>query len=432
MNPSKHASKNLFIPLSKETVHSLYALSEKSLVTAIVFSVLTTFALYSQLGSEVLLWCLGVMLLTLFRLFAALRFKHNPSRYTLKTWQVLFVTFALLTGLGFSSLGFLLMYGLSHYYQLFVLAALLGLTAGASISLSSDFRVAIVYISIIILPLVLSFTLQDHALGIVIPITLLLFYFSQIVMILKSYAQETTIHALVQDNKDLLAENKQFIADMVHQIRTPLTVIIANTSLIEMKSDAKIDKHIKQINASIFMLNNAYEDLSYLISHDSMHYPLKNINLSQQLQERIDFFKEMLASGQHHIHHAIDPNLMLCMNDTELERLIDNNISNALKHSVKQSDINITLSKQDEMLYLSFCSKGAAIKEPVKIFEKNVTHNPSVKRSLGLGLYMVKNICDKNNITYHVESKEGHNTFVFCFSKKSSLNTVSLLNDTLG
>ncbi len=42
----------------------------------------------------------------------------------------------------------------------------------------------------------------------------------------------------IEHNQLLLNENKQFIADMVHQIRTPLTVIMTNTSLIEMKSES--------------------------------------------------------------------------------------------------------------------------------------------------------------------------------------------------
>ena len=56
------------------------------------------------------------------------------------------------------------------------------------------------------------------------------------------------------------------------------------------------------------------------------------------------------------------------------------------------------------------------IEEPKKIFDKNFRENNS-QRSLGLGLYMVKSICDKNNVIYNVESQDGVNKFIYSFYK---------------
>ncbi len=140
------------------------------------------------------------------------------------------------------------------------------------------------------------------------------------------------------------------------------------------------------------------------------------IDFTQHLQERIHFFKEMLDETQHTMHQEIEVGITLHMNDTELERLIDNNISNALKHSLKQSDIYISLYTEEQKRVLRFTSKGKAIKEPFKIFEKNYTENPSAKRSLGLGLHMVKNICDKHGIGYLVERENDYNIFVYTFT----------------
>lgn len=49
------------------------------------------------------------------------------------------------------------------------------------------------------------------------------------------------------------------------------------------------------------------------------------------------------------------------------------------------------------------------------IFDKNYTENHNSKRSLGLGLHMVKNICEKNAITYSANAKEDINTFTYVF-----------------
>lgn len=397
------------------TVTTLYALSEKSLMTAIVFVIINILALYSELGVHIWIWGGVVVLLSLLRLYVAHLFKTSLHRYSIEVWYIIFVVFSLFTALAASTLGFVLIHTLNDYYQLYVLASLLGLTAGATISLSSDFRVAVAYISIIILPLGVSLAMHDSPLNILILLMLLLFFFAQVIMIAKSYAQDKQIRDLMQTNKALLVENKQFIADMVHQIRTPLTVIMTNTSLIEMKADANISSNVGQINSAIGMLNNAYEDLSYIISNDTIEYKPTEINFSHFMQDRIDFFKSIAEDNHKMIEADISNDITILMNDTELERLVDNNITNAIKHSKDNSNIKIILEKKESDIVLKFISEGKTIKDASKVFDKNYTENHNAKRSLGLGLNMVKNICEKNHVNYNAHSKESINTFSYIF-----------------
>lgn len=226
------------------------------------------------------------------------------------------------------------------------------------------------------------------------------------------------LNSEVQKNQLLLSQNKQFIADMVHQIRTPLTVIMTNSSLIEMKGYDDVQSFVKQINSSISMLSNSYEDLSYIISHDSIEYKAVNINFTKFINERIEFFKHILEANNKTLEYKIEPEINIFMNDVELERLIDNNISNAIKHSIRNAKISIDLQKDSnhDIIILSFKSEGKVIKNPDLLFDKNYRETDS-KRSLGLGLHMVKNICDKNHITYEVVSLNNINSFTYTFKK---------------
>ncbi|MBT8348758.1 MAG: HAMP domain-containing histidine kinase, partial [Sulfurovum sp.] len=219
----------------------------------------------------------------------------------------------------------------------------------------------------------------------------------------------------IEHNQLLLTENKEFIADMVHQIRTPLSVIMTNTSLIEMKSESEVSSYITQINSAINMLSNSYEDLSYIISNDTIDYKATDIDLSYFLHERIDFFEVIAQANEKSISTQIQNGINVTINDTELERLIDNNLSNALKHSIDKSDIEVILEKSISGIVLKFHSKGNKIRNVSKLFDKNYTESNGAKRSLGLGLNMVKNICEKNHIQYSVTSKEGSNTFTYIF-----------------
>lgn len=220
---------------------------------------------------------------------------------------------------------------------------------------------------------------------------------------------------LIENNQHLLNENKQFIADMVHQIRTPLSVIMTNTSLIEMKSDIQISSYITQINSAINMLSNSYEDLSYIISNDVIEYKPLELDFTDFLHERIDFFEVIADANNKTISTNIENDIKIYINDTELERLIDNNLSNAIKHSNDNSEIKVILKKVNSEIILQFISKGKHIYNISKIFDKNYTESYGAKRSLGLGLHMVKSICEKNDIYYAVNSINNINTFTYIF-----------------
>ncbi|HEY9129369.1 MAG TPA: HAMP domain-containing sensor histidine kinase [Sulfurovum sp.] len=231
----------------------------------------------------------------------------------------------------------------------------------------------------------------------------------------KYNALYTKLQEQIENNKLLLNENKQFIADLVHQIRTPLSVIMTNSSLIEMKTDQQVSSYTQQINSAINMLSNSYEDLAYIITHDTIQYKPKEIDLTRFLHERIDFFEVIANANGKTISTDIADDLKIVMNDTELERIIDNNLSNAIKHSNDKSEIKIILEKINSDIILQFISSGENIKNVDRLFDKNYSEVNTAKRSLGLGLHMVKNICDKNKIFYSVRSEEHTNVFTYIF-----------------
>ncbi len=533
-------------PIDKSVVTTLYELSQKSLTTAIIFTILITIFLYSELSYSIVLWASILVPFLLFRLYQTYLFKKNPQLYSIEIWYKKFMTYAFVTGLMVSILGFVFIHYVDTYHQLFILASLLGLTAGATTSLSSDFRIAIAYISILMIPLILSMIMISTSLSLILAILMILFFLSQAVMIRQNYAQtqkikelkvqkdlldnlfseaplgmfsydknlnilytnrqlrdifevknlttvgmnlnslfDSTIidvfhniitqgtqsysgpfitindsnlwievtgfsfknanddilggigiikdktkeythkkeleslHKKLQDqiehNQFLLEENKRFISDMVHQIRTPLSVIMTNSSLIEMKTEGEVSSYVTQINSAINMLSNSYEDLSYIITNDTIEYKHIEINLTKFLNDRIDFFEVIAHANNKSIITNIDNNINITMNDTELERLIDNNISNAIKHSYDKSEIEIVLERNNSEIVLQFISKGVKINNVSKLFNKNYTESSGAKRSLGLGLNMVKNICKENNIRYSAHSQNNTNTFTYIF-----------------
>jgi signal transduction histidine kinase len=212
-------------------------------------------------------------------------------------------------------------------------------------------------------------------------------------------------------NISLLEENKRFIADTVHQIRTPLTNIMMNGELIKkFNNNNSLNIFLEQIDASINMLSNSYEDLSYLITSNSLEYKEKEIDFKEAIKDRIKFFKTMSKVNFKPIKDNLQSDILININDIELERLIDNNISNAIKYGFIEKDINVMLKKIGKITILEFRSYGNEIRNKQLVFKKNYREDDG-KRGLGLGLFMVCNICKKYDIEYEVLYENNQNIF---------------------
>ena len=227
-----------------------------------------------------------------------------------------------------------------------------------------------------------------------------------------SYRQR--LNEEIEKNKKLLLNNKRFIIDTVHQLKTPLSIITLNSDFLKMQlKDKNMEDTLNEIDAAIAMFTNSYEDLSYLASQDTVEYKPVKLDVSEILKKRVDFFMPLAKARNKILIYEIDDNIYFNINKVELERLIDNNVSNAIDYS-KGKEIKIILKKLKDGFVLRFESFGEKILNPDKIFEKNYREQDH-KRGLGIGLNIVKKICEKYNISYKVISKEGQNIFEYVF-----------------
>ena len=218
----------------------------------------------------------------------------------------------------------------------------------------------------------------------------------------------------IERNKQLLMENRRFIIDTVHQIKTPLSIIILNSDFIKMNvKNQKLLEALDEIDASISMLTTSYEDLSYISSEKLVEYKSSYINISNILNERIKFFSNLAKAKDKKLIVNIEEHLKFKINKVEIERIIDNNITNAIEYS-KEKEIYVKLKKENKEIIFEVISIGEKIQNPNKIFEKNYREHIH-KRGLGLGLNIVKNICDKYNILYKTYYKNGSNVFEYKF-----------------
>ncbi len=182
-------------------VIALYTLSTRALLVVVMLAILIITALYPILDGSILVWALILMLLTGYRLYSAYIFKENPKKYAMALWYKKFIFDAILTALVFSTLGFIFIHQVDHYYQLYIVAVLVGLSLGSTVSLSADARLNIMYSAILLLPLIFTMAfLYDTPLHIILTISLILYFLAQVTNIYNMYQQKNAFNTLQSEH----------------------------------------------------------------------------------------------------------------------------------------------------------------------------------------------------------------------------------------
>ena len=224
---------------------------------------------------------------------------------------------------------------------------------------------------------------------------------------------EYKVDEKTKEFRKLIDSQKKFINNSVHEINTPLSIIQTNIDLLKMNTPN--NKYITNIESGAKIIQYIYDDLSYLIKKDRVVYKKEYLNLSSILSQRLDFFDEIAISNSLHFISNIEEDIYIKFNITEFQRIIDNNLSNAIKYSYANSHIFIKLQyTNDDQVEFSISTNSKKIESQSKIFDDFYRENNN-RGGFGLGLKIVKEICDKNLVIIKLESNEQETKFTYRF-----------------
>lgn len=245
-------------------------------------------------------------------------------------------------------------------------------------------------------------------------VMLILFSVVILVFILSMYFLQTFAKPFKKLNETL----DNFIKDSVHEINTPLSIINVNIDLYNRKNEP--NKYMQRMKAASKVLSNIYNDMDYLIKYERLANEKERIDMAVFLEERIEYFTEVARMKNIVINSDIENCPEIEMNPKQLQRVIDNNISNAIKYSYENAEIDISLYTQDAQCYMSFQDYGVGIEKVDEIFSRYYREDVS-KGGFGIGLNIVKSIIDAQNIELQIDStpKKG-STFLYIFPKSNT------------
>ena len=199
-------------------------------------------------------------------------------------------------------------------------------------------------------------------------------------------------------------QQKQFVADASHELKTPLTVILANAGILLAHSGDMADgqrKWVEYIQAEAQRMKSLVEDLLFLARSDDRRSPLRlqTVSFSDLAWEALLPFESVAFEAGVALDSQITPDLELLGDPEQLRRLVAILVDNAVKYAGPRGSASLILRPQGDEAVLSVHNTGEPIppEHLPRLFERFYRTDSDRARSqggYGLGLSIAKSIVD--------------------------------------
>lgn len=205
---------------------------------------------------------------------------------------------------------------------------------------------------------------------------------------------------------------KEFMENASHELKTPLTIINANVdSLTNISEDD--EKWIANIKGQTNRMNNLVMEILELFRIENQTNSEKEIiNLSNYLRKTILSFEVLTFEKNIKLNQNIEDNITLKSKESNVDKMINILLDNALKYVSENGYINIELKKDKKKIQLIVENSGGDLDEEDldKIFERFYKKNEGDSKSFGLGLAILKAIVVNLEGSIKVECKKDEYT----------------------
>lgn len=217
-------------------------------------------------------------------------------------------------------------------------------------------------------------------------------------------------------------QQRQFVADASHELKTPLTVILANTGIVlahPADTVAGQSKWIGYIQEEAGRMKSLVEDLLFLAKRDAGRQPAHTMEvcLSDLAEGCLLPFEPVAFEAGVALSSQITPDLRLTGDAGQLRRLMMILLDNAVKYAGDGGVVAVTLTRSQERLRFSVHNTGVPIppEHMPRLFERFYRVDKARSREkggTGLGLAIAKEMVEAHKGTIHLDSTEGVGTTV--------------------
>ncbi|MBU3015548.1 HAMP domain-containing histidine kinase [Poseidonibacter lekithochrous] len=192
-----------------------------------------------------------------------------------------------------------------------------------------------------------------------------------------------------------LLEN--FLKDIIHDLNTPATSILLNSKLLRKRGNFE---EIERIELSAQSIASLYKNLEFMNPNNIQRD--ENVSIEEIVNGKIEILQKIYPK----IYFTKDLTpLVIKSNQNGIERIIDNIITNACKYNKKNGQVHLSIHKNK----LIIKDTGIGIKNTKKVFQRHYKENTL---GLGIGMSIVKQLCEVLNIGIEIKSTIGEGTQV--------------------
>jgi len=211
---------------------------------------------------------------------------------------------------------------------------------------------------------------------------------------------------------------KEFTENAAHEMQTPLAVMKARLDLLIQSPNLKEEEmnQLQVLDTSISKLASLNKALLLLAKIENNQFKdIAEISLQKTIEKALSNYEDIIESKNISVENKIVSDPKVKMNPVLCDILISNLIQNATRHTIPGGTIVVELTSTS----LSVSNSGNALNiKPEELFVR-FKKNDASKESLGLGLSIVKSICDLYAIDINYSFSENKHTFTLLFKTQN-------------
>ena len=229
---------------------------------------------------------------------------------------------------------------------------------------------------------------------------------------------EDAIKKYAKELEELNTHKESVLAILSHDLRSPLAGIIQGADYLKSHFDTEDPKVIKELLEEFYAAAvNELKMLDYLVKWASIKYATEafvptKIDLVRNVKKVFDSLKETAAINTINLHHEIEENCSVFADEKMLLSILQNIVSNAIKHSNNGGQITLSAKQSKEMMIIEIKDTGTGMTKEIqdKLFVphvKSLSKAVEKNKGAGIGLLLVKGFLEKNEGEIWVESVVG-------------------------